>query len=222
MSSTPDEELVARCKTELPANTRSYEVLVQRYMERVYSIAYRVVGNKEDAEDIAQDVFLKVYHGLKTFEQHASFSTWLYRITTNSALDSLEKMRRHRHTNLPFLGRLQRNDREGDDEVTKMQATPNDAPEKQVIQSELRECIQRVLKTLDREQARLLIMRDFDDRSYDEIAQIFQAGLSAVKMRIHRARLAFQQLFSELCGTFHLSFSGPTRNTQNEPPRQKE
>jgi len=103
-----------------------------------------------------------------------------------------------------------------------MQARTDDATETQVIQRELRECIQRVLKTLDREQARLLIMRDFDDRTYDEIAQIFQAGLSAVKMRIHRARLAFQQLFSELCGSLHLSFSEPTGNTQNEPQMQKE
>ncbi len=221
MTSISDEELAARCKTELPTTTRSYEALVQRHMERVYRIAYRVVGNKEDAEDIAQDVFLKVYHGLKTFEQQASFSTWLYRITTNSALDSLEKMRR-RQTNVRFFGRSQRNDEAGGDEVTKMQARPDDAPETQVIQRELRECIQRVLKTLDREQARLLIMRDFDDRTYDEIAQIFQAGLSAVKMRIHRARLAFQQLFSELCGSLHISFSEPTGNTQNEPQMQKE
>jgi len=109
MTSISDEELAARCKTELPTTTCSYEALVQRHMERVYRIAYRVVGNKEDAEDIAQDVFLKVYHGLKTFEQQASFSTWLYRITTNSALDSLEKMRR-RQTNVRFFGCSQRND----------------------------------------------------------------------------------------------------------------
>jgi RNA polymerase sigma-70 factor (ECF subfamily) len=191
-------------------------------MGRVYSIAYRVVGNKEDAEDIAQDVFLKVYHGLKTFEQQASFSTWLYRIATNSALDHLEKMRRRRQANSWFFSHLQRNDRAGDEEVTKMQATPDAAPETQVIQRELRECIQGVLKTLDREQARLLILRDYDDRSYDEIAQMLQAGLSAVKMRIHRARLAFQQLFSELCGSFPVLFPGPTGNTQNEAPMPKE
>src|SRR5579872_2820322 len=94
MSTFTDEELVARCKRELPENTRSYEMLVQRYLRRVYSITYRVIGNKEEAEDITQEVFIKVYHGLKKFEQQASFSTWIYRIATNTALDSLDKMER--------------------------------------------------------------------------------------------------------------------------------
>src|ERR687883_670469 len=90
-----DEELVARCKRELPQNTRSYEILVQRHMNRVYSIVYRIVCNKEEAEDITQEVFVKVYHGLKKFEQQASFSSWLYRIATNSALDALDKTKRY-------------------------------------------------------------------------------------------------------------------------------
>lgn len=221
MTTLSDEELAARCKTELPTDTRSYEALVQRHMDRVYGIAYRVVGTREDAEDVAQDVFLKVYHGLKTFEQHASFSTWLYRIATNSALDSLEKTRRRRQTNVRFFGRSQHTST-GNDEVKNVEARPGDTPETQVIQRELRECIRRVLKTLDREQARLLIMRDYDDRSYDEIAQILQAGLSAVKMRIHRARLAFQELFGRFCGSFHLSLPSPTRNSRSEPQMQKE
>ena len=72
MLALSDEELVARCKKELPGNTRSYEELVRRHMHRVYSIAYRVVSHKEEAEDIAQEVFVKVYHGLKKFEQQSS------------------------------------------------------------------------------------------------------------------------------------------------------
>src|SRR5689334_11244922 len=89
-----DEELVALCKTELPGDTRSYEVLVQRHMNRVYSVVYRVVCNKEEAEDITQEVFVKVYNGLKKFDQKAAFSSWLYRIATNSALDALDKTKR--------------------------------------------------------------------------------------------------------------------------------
>lgn len=222
MTNVSDEELVTRCKKELPANTHSYEVLVQRHMDRVFNMAYRVVGNKEEAEEIAQDVFLKAYHGLKTFEQRASFSTWLYRVTTNRALDSLEKTRRHRETNVRFFGRAERKDETAQDGVTTLRASSESHPETQVIQRELRECIQRVLKTLDREQARLLIMRDYDDRSYDEIAQMLQAGLSAVKMRIHRARLAFQQLFSQFCGSFPFSFTAAERNARKNPEMQKE
>ena len=77
MISLTDDELVIRCKAELPGDTRSYEMLVQRYISRVYSVVYRVVGNKEEAEDITQEVFVKVYHSLKKFEQQAAFSSWL-------------------------------------------------------------------------------------------------------------------------------------------------
>src|SRR5579884_3214959 len=66
MTIVSDEELVAQCKKELPARTHSYEMLVQRHMDRVYGMAYRIVGNKEEAEEIAQDVFLKAYHRLKS------------------------------------------------------------------------------------------------------------------------------------------------------------
>src|SRR5881227_2528635 len=71
------------------------EELVRRHKHRVYSVAYRVVSHKEEAEDITQEVFVKVYHGLKKFEQQSSFSSWLYRIATNSALDALDKTKRY-------------------------------------------------------------------------------------------------------------------------------
>src|SRR5579859_4361170 len=110
LATLSDEELVMRCKAELPTNTRSYEILVQRHMNRVYSIVYRVVYNREEAEDITQDVFVKVYNGIKKFEQQASFSSWVYRIATNSALDALDKMKRQHTTVLPFSHQGQRQD----------------------------------------------------------------------------------------------------------------
>lgn len=94
MSTITDEDLIARCKLELPGDTRSFELLVQRHVNRVYSLSYRVVGNKEEAEDVTQEVFTKVYNNLRKFEQQAAFSTWLYRVATNSALDALDKTKR--------------------------------------------------------------------------------------------------------------------------------
>ncbi len=209
-----DEELVARCKAELPGNTRSYEMLVQNHMNRVYNIVYRVVNNKEEAEDITQDVFVKVYHGLKKFDQKSSFSTWLYRIATNSALDALDKLKRQSKTTSSASNRV-----DGGDEVDalNLQASAAPGPEDKAMQSELRDCINRVLRTLDRDQTRLLLMRDFDDLSYDEISVLLEAKLSAVKMRIHRARLAFQEIFNQFCGAVYLSVSASTgRNTPDK------
>ena len=221
MASPTDEELVARCKIELPENTRSYEILVQRYLSRVYSITYRVVGNKEEAEDITQEVFIKVYHGLKKFEQQASFSTWIYRIATNTALDSLDKIARRPKIHIRLFS--SKNDpQETGLNSPDLHASSHTEPEEAAEQSELRECIQSVLKKLDREQAQLLLLRDFDDRSYDEIAKFLEAGLSAVKMRIHRARLAFQHLFGQICGSISLSYSTPSSGSREKVKTKKE
>ncbi len=209
-----DAELVARCKRELPGNTRSYELLVERHMNRVYSIVYRIVCNKEEAEDITQEVFVKVYHGLKKFEQQASFSSWVYRIATNSALDSIDKIKRQqKHTVSPSNTVSNAKDEEKD--PLHLHASAEAGPEESSIQRELRECISQILRRMDRQQARLLILRDFDDVSYDEIAALLKVGLSAVKMRIHRARLAFQELFSQTCGRDYL-FSVAS-NTSSSP-----
>lgn len=201
-----DDELVLRCKRELPGNTQSYELLVQRHMNRVYSIVYRIVCNKEEAEDITQEVFVKVFNGLKKFEQQASFSSWLYRIATNSALDSLDKLKRQQKTVSPFAPFAATSSKEQGEESDPLSFQPSTeaGPEENALQRELRECIGRVLQQLDRQQSSLLIMRDFNDLSYDEIAANLKVKLSAVKMRIHRARLAFQELFSNSCGREHL------------------
>lgn len=199
-----DEELVALCKEELPVNTRSYEILVQRHMNRVYSIVYRIVCSKEEAEDITQEVFVKVYNGIKKFEQHALFSSWLYRIATNSALDALDKIKRHQKNNVPFVV-VRVHDKEEEHHPLDVQASQDIGPEENALQRELRECISHVLKRLDRHQVGLLVMRDFEDLSYNEIASTLKLGLGAVKMRIHRARLSFQELFSKMCGQEHLA-----------------
>jgi RNA polymerase sigma-70 factor, ECF subfamily len=196
MMTLSDEELVARCKAELPGNTRSYEVLVERHMNRVYSVVYRVVGNKEEAEDVTQEVFVKVYNNLSKFEQQASFSSWLYRIATNCALDAIDKIKR-RPTN---------------SESALLDSLSTAGPEESVIRAELRDCINKVLKKLGHEQAHVLILRDFEDLSYDEIAEALTASLSAVKMRIHRARLAFQEVFSKMCGAANLAISLSSQN----------
>jgi RNA polymerase sigma-70 factor, ECF subfamily len=209
-----DEVLVTRCKVELPHNTQSYERLVQRHMNHVYHTVYRVVANPEDAEEITQDVFLKVYNHMKKFEQQSSFSTWLYRIATNSALDALDKRKRRTGKRAFVKGQTDEKQAEESD-----QTFPEAGPEEKTVQKELRECINRVFKKLEREQAEVLVMHDLDDLSYDEISHILGTGLSAVKMRIHRARLAFQHVFLQFCGKAQLTFSVTTQ--QQNPSQQK-
>ena len=210
MPTLTDEELVARCKAELPGNTRSYEELVNRHMNRVYSLVYRVVANKEEAEDITQDIFIKVYNNLNKFEQQASFSSWLYRVATNSTLDALDKIKRRPQAVTADNSSKASGTQEETDPVHQQPST-EPGPEESIIQAELRECIKQVLKKLDREQTQALVLRDFDDLSYDEISKILGVSLSTVKMRIHRARLAFQEVFSQICSVYLDYFSSKAK-----------
>jgi RNA polymerase sigma-70 factor (ECF subfamily) len=217
MLNLSDEELVERCQRELPHDTRSYELLVQRHMNRVYSLIYRMVCNREEAEDLSQEVFLKVFNNLKKYEQQAAFSTWLYRIATNTALDALDKVKRRPQAAAPLKGR---DSAEEETDLLSLQPSADDGPEDSLIKAELRECISRVLKKLDKEQARMLVLRDFNDLSYDEISKSLGAGLSAVKMRIHRSRLAFQEIFNQFCGKVYLAFT-PTSSGAEAKTKSK-
>jgi RNA polymerase sigma-70 factor, ECF subfamily len=215
---TSDEELVARCKVELPHNSQSYERLIQRHMNHVYRTVYRIIGNQEDAEEVAQDVFLKVHNHIKKFEQQSSFSTWLYRIAVNSALDALDKKKRRMSKGMYTSEQGDKKQTDQRDQEELSHPSPED-PEEKILQKELRECINSVFRKLEREQAEVLVMHDLDELSYDEISHIMDAGLSAVKMRIHRARLAFQKVFLQICDKAQLAFSVTTQ--QKIPSQQK-
>ncbi|MBX5456147.1 MAG: sigma-70 family RNA polymerase sigma factor [Thermogemmatispora sp.] len=211
-----DAALVMRCQHELPETTRSFEELVRRYTQRIYTLVFRIVANREEAEDITQDVLLKAYHSLPQLKHPAQFSTWLYRMATNAALDSLERRRRH-----PWAAPI---------EQASEQAQPSPAaavslahPEEQLLRNELRDCINTVLCTLEREQAQILVMRELEELSYDDIARTLDVSLGAIKMRLHRARLAFQRLFLKLCSHYARvvrSRPRPGRSGQQRPSQQ--
>lgn len=217
--SLADEELVRRCQRELPHTTAAFETLVSRHTQRVYRLVYQVVHNKEEAEDLTQEVFLRVYRGLRGFDRQAAFTTWLYRIATNCALDALEKAQR-RPQQLISLERARsrlRSQEQEEDDLARL-ASPTPQPDEQAMRNELRECINRVLRRLDRGQAQVLLLRDFEDTSYEEMTRILEIGLSSVKMRVHRARLAFQQYFGELCGKMSQVLAQVQRKrTEGEP-----
>ncbi len=208
-----DDDLVVRCKAELPRTTDSYELLVQRHMNHVYNLVYRVVSQKEEAEDITQEVFVKVYNSIRSFDQRSSFSTWLYKIAVNSALDYLDKTKQQRKVVTPFSVFISSSHEEEVD-ILDTHKSPLPGPEEVAMQRDLHDCIRNVLKKLDREHARVLIMRDFEDLSYDDIRQALGTKLSAVKMRIHRARLAFQDIFNQFCGQMYVSLT-PSKGRQS-------
>lgn len=195
MEKLTPEELVRWCQRTLPEDTRAFEMLVAQYKGRVYATTYRIMGNQQEAEDQAQEVFLKIYRNIKNLQEPATLLAWITRIAINTCMDALARQqRRPQTTPLVPVG----SDGEQEEEPRYVD-TRILTPEESALRAELRHCLQQALKKLDRPARMALVLRDIDDHSYQEIAETLAIGLSAVKMRIHRARLAFQQALELVC-----------------------
>lgn len=193
MESLPPQTLARLCQQTLPDDTRAFQALVGKLKARVYATAYRLMGSREDAEDQAQEVFIKVYRGIQDLEDPATVTAWIYRLTVNTCFDALRKRGRAPNTTAAAPPSTDR-----DEEP--QYADPNVAtPEEIALRRELHDCLEDVLQRLDPVERGVLVLRDVEDRPYQEIAETLAVGLGATKMRIHRARLAFQQLFESLC-----------------------
>lgn len=176
-----DEELARLCQECLPGDPRPFRALVVRYHDRVINTAYRLLGDFQDAEDVAQEVFLKIYRGLPDFRATSSFSTWLHRITINTCKNEL----RHRSRQPSLL--------EPDLESLGIHLPTLPSAEQVIIARQQRDVIQETLDRLSETHREALILRDVQGLSYQEIAEVLEIDLSAAKMRVRRARLAFQE-----------------------------
>ena len=156
----------------------AFEELVRLYEKRVYHLALRMCGNAEDAYEIAQEAFLSVWKGLRFFRGESSFSTWLYRLTSNAAIDFLRRQRRQ-GADGPSL----------DDEDSFVEvADPSPSPHQQAETLELRQALVQGLDTLSPEHRQVLLLRELQGLSYEEIAACLELDLGTVKSRIARAR----------------------------------
>lgn len=174
MDTAAPEELVRRCQATLPEDTQAFEQLVALYKDRVFATAYRLMGNRQDAEDQAQEVFLKIYRGIKNLDDAATLTSWIYRITTNTCFDALNKQKRR-----PKTTTLTPPD-DGSEELRYADTRTPD-PEEAALRREAWLCLEKSLAALDETGRAALILRDIEDRSYQEIAEIMAVGLSAVR-----------------------------------------
>jgi RNA polymerase sigma-70 factor (ECF subfamily) len=173
-----DEELVARACEELPYRTRAYEELMRRHDRLMFGVCLRLVGSRQDAEDITQDVMLKVFSKLGSFEGRSSFKTWLVRVTRNACKDWLKKKAISRHY---------------------AEALANEPQEQPTVEYEENRLL-GLLKELSPVDREILTLRFVADLSLQEIADTSELSLSATKMRLYRAIERLQKLANEAYG----------------------
>lgn len=183
-----DEMRLVRLSQE--GDVESFERLIESHKQRVYNIALRMVKNREDAFDVSQEVFIRVYKSIGKFGGKSSFSTWLYRITVNCCLDHLKKEGRYKY--ISDVG----DDRMGTGVIENLRAdeTPESVMENRIKQDE----IKKALELLDSDFRAAVVLRDIQGFSYDEISRITNANIGTVKSRISRGRRRLREIYTEL------------------------
>lgn len=167
-------------------DVEAFESLVEAYQKKVYNIALRMVGNPDDAEEIAQEVFIRIFKSLKNFKGQAQFYTWIYRITSNVCLDELRKRKNKR---VIYLDQEIAN---RDNELGRQIGDESFAPDIFAEQNQLKKMINDALQQLPEKHRIILIMRDICGMSYEDIAKALESPIGTVKSRISRARQALK------------------------------
>ncbi len=173
-----DRELVRRAQRE---DKEAFEELVRRHQHRVFAVAGGILRRREDVEDIAQQVFLKAYFALKRFDQRAAFSTWLYKITVNECWDLLRKKKVR-----PLVYESDLSEEQARQVIT---SGEKENPGPDISEKlEAREHVERLLEGLDERDRLMLILKEVEGFSIEEIAEVMNLNGNTVKVRLFRAR----------------------------------
>ena len=192
-----NEELSEDAKLVIAAidgDQDAFGKLTEKYTPFVYRTVFYDIKNKEDAEDISQEVFIKAYKALSNFRSDSEFSTWIYRICKNTVYDYIRKFSREKSIPLSEMSSGDENDRIYD--------IPDDSgkydPEKTYISKETNEAVYEAIASLSEEHRSIVVMRDIEGYSYGEIANILSIEEGTVKSRLSRARNALKKKLENL------------------------
>lgn len=178
-----DKKLIKECRK---GNRSAFNQLVLQYQEQVINFAYGMLSNKEDAYDAAQEVFIKVYKNINLFEEKSSFSTWLFKISSNVCKDFLRK--RQVRSNIISIDSNDYDEEGMDIEDIKY------SPERQLERSERQQSVHNALKLIKDEYREIIVYCDIQQKSYEETAEILNCPIGTVKSRLSRARMALKKV----------------------------
>ena len=178
-----ERDLVLRCQD---GSQGAMESIARQYQHWVYNIAYGMLGNREDAGDVAQDVFLWLCENIGQFQFRSQFSTWLYRIVMNRCINLKDRYRRRKTEPMEI------------DDSQPWTPIADVSPESSVLLQEQQELLQKALAKLKRDYRKILILREMRNLSYEELAEVLGCSMGRVKSRLHEARKALRILIKQI------------------------
>ena len=185
-----DTALVSAC---LSGDTRAFEVMMERYQGRLLSFVSRTIGDRDRAEDLVQEVFIRVYRHLGRFDRSKKFSTWIYTIASNLAKNEL----RNRARSPLVLFQAIRAKFEDEDRPLQFE-DEGSRPDDLFRKRHLREQVEAAVQRLPVHHREVFVLRELEGKSYEEIAEITGVHLGTVKSRLNRARAAFAEIIAPL------------------------
>jgi RNA polymerase sigma-70 factor (ECF subfamily) len=187
-AASPDaiETVIQRC---LNGDQSAWDLIVRQYWRKVFNVAYKFVGRHDEAEDLAQDIFLKVFKSLDTFDRRANFQTWLISVSRNLCIDHYRSVRKERET----INR--------DVNASELSpASPDEGPVAAMEQQDRVVLLRQALAALPESLRKAVLMRDIQERSYQEIAETLRLPEGTVKSRINRGRTELARQIRKLRG----------------------
>jgi RNA polymerase sigma-70 factor (ECF subfamily) len=181
-----DSEVVKRC---IEGNSEAFNVLVEKYYRKIYNLAYRFVGDSEEANDLAQEIFTAAFQNIGKFRGDAKFSTWLFQIATNRGKNKFKYLKRRGY----FVNRGQSDTDDDRDYLQKAVPDHSTNPEDLLAGKQIQKVVQDAINELDPDHKEIVILRDIEGFSYEEIAKILNLPEGTTKSRLHRARMVVKE-----------------------------
>ncbi len=178
-----EQRIIQRAKN---GDRDAFAELVDLYKDKIYHVSYRMLGNRQEAEDVAQETFLRVYANLDSYDPKYKFSTWIYRIASNLSIDVIRKRKKNLSIDAEITGA------DGVDWHDRL-ADTSKGPEEEVLTDELQEEVQGAIMGLSPKYRVVMLLRYIENLSLQEISEVVQLPVSTIKTRIHRGREALRK-----------------------------
>jgi RNA polymerase sigma-70 factor (ECF subfamily) len=185
---TEEAELVRRARN---GGLQAYDELVKRYQERIYATIYHMTSNHEDANDLAQESFIKAFQALKSFKGDSSFYTWLYRISVNKTINFLKQRKKRTHMSLNDL------DFNAEHDPDLMALISDNTPRRAAGLTELQEKLNAALMRLSEPHRLVIVLHDVQGQSHEEIAKVMDCNIGTVRSRLFYARQQMQSYLTD-------------------------